>query len=452
MLAPWLVLAAAAAAAAQAAPPASSSLQVEPRSTVDPATNEVLAGGGPLLTLEAALAEADRRNPDLLVARARLAQAREATRKAWAGYLPQVAASASFTHNDTEAAIPAGVLGPDRIVIQEQDQLAAQVEARQALLAPRLWSAVPAARRGTEAAEASTEAARREVLLGVAEAYTGAVAFLKAVGVQARQLAIARDHEADARVRFEAGAVPKITLLRAEIDRAQAEQDLKRAQNSLASSKVAVATLLDRPDTLFDVEVPPPPAPPAGGDLEAAALRDRPDVRAAERTVAAEEASRGAVRARYLPELGAFGRWQVTNASGFTGSNDAWAVGLEASWSLLDGGLREAELREASARVAEAEASRRRAEVRARDEVRRSSLDLDSATANRAKAEEQVALARENQRLVEASFKAGAATYLEVSDANQALLAAELAVVNESLAEQVAALRLQQAVGSFQAR
>jgi outer membrane protein TolC len=72
--------------------------------------------------------------------------------------------------------------------------------------------------------------------------------------------------------------------------------------------------------------------------------------------------------------------------------------------------------------------------------------------ANQAKAQEQVELARENQKLVEVSFKAGAATYIEVSDATNQLTSAELAVVAEQLKSRLAALRLLKAAGRFDPR
>ena len=114
--------------------------------------------------------------------------------------------------------------------------------------------------------------------------------------------------------------------------------------------------------------------------------------------------------------------------------------------------LRESDLRENQARVREAEASREGAELRARDEVERARLDLDSAVANRQKAKEQLALARENQNLVNVNYKAGAATYLEVSDANLALLTAELSQVSESLNADLAKLRLLKAAGQYDPR
>jgi outer membrane protein TolC len=140
-------------------------------------------------------------------------------------------------------------------------------------------------------------------------------------------------------------------------------------------------------------------------------------------------------------------RW--ANVAGFTGSNTNWAVTLGLQWTLWDGGLREAELRESSAKVAEAKANAGISENRARDEVRRGLLDLASARANRIKAEQQLQLARESQRLVDVSFKAGTATYLEVTDANTSLATAETGFVGETLNASLAALRVLKAAGKF---
>jgi multidrug efflux system outer membrane protein len=50
---------------------------------------------------------------------------------------------------------------------------------------------------------------------------------------------------------------------------------------------------------------------------------------------------------------------------------------------------------------------------------------------------------------VDVSFKAGTATYLEVTDANTALAAAETGFVGETLNASLAALRVLKAAGQF---
>lgn len=439
------------------------------------------APGAKVITFDEALREAQARSLDLQAARARLDQARTLGWKAWSAHLPQITAGATWTHNNAAAVVPFGgtalvrdmgtLQGPPAggsvpgaptnyaiqydgvqdITLQKQDQLGAQVQGTMALIAPSLWFGIAAAGQAEKQAEQGFEAFRRDIVLGAAQLYYGAVGGKNTVQITEKQLAIALEHEKDARVRYQAGTAPKVALLRAEIDRAKAEQDRKAAQAGYDSARVALATLLDRRDADFDVAAPAePPAPANAAELEDTAARDRPDVQAAAAAVKVADRTRGGVWARYLPSLGAFARWQWANLGGFTGREDSWAVGLALNWTLLDGTLREAELADTRARTAEAEANLRGAEIRARSEVRRAQLALDAAVANRDKARETVDLARENQRLVDVSYKAGAATYIEVADANSQLITAELNGVAEDLTARLALLQLLKAAGRLQ--
>ena len=112
----------------------------------------------------------------------------------------------------------------------------------------------------------------------------------------------------------------------------------------------------------------------------------RPDVQAAQEQITVSENNERGTLARYLPTLGAFGRYQYANVTGFTGDNTSWAVGLALNWNILDGFLRESDLRENWARVREAEANSEQAVLRARSEVDQARIALDSAVANRQKA------------------------------------------------------------------
>jgi outer membrane protein TolC len=417
-----------------------------------PATGDAAAPApATVLTLDDALQAAASANLDLRAAQARLRQSEELSAKAWSAYLPQVTAGAQYTHNSDEAVLPAGTFGPGspKITIQAQDQLAGQVRLDQALLAPQLFFAIPNANRGEEIARLSVDAARREVLFAVAQTYYAVASLRRALEVSQRLLEIAQRQEKDARVRYQAGAVAKVALIRAEIDRARAEQDLKRSQNALESARLALATLLARQP---DFDVTDPPEVQLAGDaatLEEEALRNRPEVQANRLNVDVQRANRSTVLASYLPNLGAFAQYLVSNQAGFTGQNDSWAVGLGLSWRIFDGGRRESDLREARARIDEAAATSGAVELRTRLEVRQAYLDMESARANAAKAKEQRDLAAENQRLVDVAFRAGTATAVEQADATAQLRTAEIGALNESLNAQLAALRVLKAAGAF---
>src|SRR5512133_2012671 len=380
-----------------------------PGPVAQPAPSEAAAPAGVQLTIDDALSRAMDANFDLAVARAKLQQARQGVWKAWSGYLPQVSAGGTYTYNSAEASIslPIGYYvrdmgstqGPaadpakpklgaptqykalipsdfsEPIDIQVKNQLGAQIQANQALIVPMLWGMINAATHGANAAELSVEAARREILFGVSQLFYGTASLRKVQEVQQRLCETAKKHERDAEVRYRTGTIPKVGLLRAQIERAKAEQDLLRSRNGYESMRLALATALERPAD-FEVLEPGEPALPS---LEERALRDRPDVKAAREAEAAARGARWGTAGKYLPSVAAFGRYSSANPGGLTGAPEAWVGGLQASWNILDGGLREAELREANAKIAEMEATRRGAEAKARLEVKQATLDLQSA-------------------------------------------------------------------------
>ncbi len=440
---------------------------------------------GTTLTLEQAMAQAEQQSLDLEVVRARAKQAEQLSARAWAGYLPNISISGTYTRNSVEAKfqtptryairdVGAPINGPEpelpgaptnlllvpaefaELVIQPQNALSAVGQVNQALIVPALWPAIRAASFATDAAHSSAEAMRREVLFGVAQAYYGMATLQEALKVTERLAEVARAHEKDSQLKEQAGAASRLSRLRAELDRARAEQDVLRSKNALAAARLALAALLNRP---ADFEVAPPPEPQLPADLSSdsekavpEALAARPDVAAARSGAQAAESSQTSSYLKYLPSVGFNGRYQIANSAGFSGSNSVWALTFAASWTLWDGGLREAEVREASAKLVEARAQRALAERRASDEVVRARLDLDSAVASRLKAEESARLARESYQVAETAFKAGAGTYLEVTDANAAVSNAEVGLLTEKLNVQLSTLRLIKATGRFAAR
>ncbi len=411
---------------------------------------------GPVITLDQALQLAGERSLDLKALSAQLDQAQEITWKALSLYLPQVVAQGSYTRQDeVKTPFPTGdPANPVTIVEQQKNGLlAAQVNATQTLISARLFFAIGSAKDAQRAVVLNLENGRRQVLFGVARTYYGAAALKEALGVSQRLLEIARRQEHDAQVRYTAGAIAKVGLIRAQIDRARAEEDVKRSRASYLSAKVALAALLAR-DTAFDVEAPPEPALPET-DLDALVnqgMQARPDVQAYKYSIASEEENRKSQVSRYLPDVQLFGRYQWANQLGLNNKHEAWYGGLQLQWTLLDGFRRESDIREANGRIAEARARAEGAVVGLRRDVTQALLDLESARANAQKSKEQRDLAAENQRLVDVAYRAGTATAVEQADATAQLRNAEIQVTTDTLNAQLAALQVLNTIGSFNPR
>ncbi|MBM7115892.1 TolC family protein [Archangium primigenium] len=415
------------------------------------AVTMTVSAASPVLTLPEALEEARRTNLDIKVARARLDQSLLLSRRAWAAYLPTVAVGGSYTRNSTEAVLTLPGGGPE-VVIQPYNALAAQAEVRQAIISPSLWPAIRNAGIAEDVATNNAEFTRREVLFGVAQAYFNAAALQESIRATQFLLDVNRAREKDTQARFDAGTVTRVALLRAQLDRTRAEQDLVRARNSYDAARLALATLLQRDSVDFTLQLPPVPEVPAKDEELARKAQDsRPDVLAARRNLDLAVGRRQGVWFSYAPSVNFAGVYRVSNAAGFAGQASVWTLTLNGSWTLWDGGLREVSLREESARVVEAAAQQKQVETRVSQEVATARLDYDNARSNLAKAEEALSLARETQRLTEISFKAGVGTYLEVADSNAALTTAEVSAISERLQTSLAALRLQRASGLFEA-
>ena len=404
-----------------------------------------------VLTLREAIDSARTQNLDIQQLDARIQMARQLTWKAWSFYLPQVNAGLQTVRNEFEVSfeIPTGPGTSVTSVVTPTVQTQGQVKLTQALVAPQAWFLISNAYKAEKVIDYNIQQARRDILFAIAQLYYGVANLKELIVVQERQVVLTKERERDSRVRFEAGTGAKVGLLRAEIDRAQAEEDLKRAQIDFQRAKLSLATALVRPND-FDIVLPSAPTPPKGSNLEQQALELRPDVKAAAENLDLAYGQRTQLYMQYLPTIGGFGAYNYVSTSTFTPNNFSWQVGIGLTWTLLDGGLREASIREATARVAEADAAKRLTDLRAVERVKQSQLDLESAVANRSKAKERTGLAQENARLVDVAYKAGAATYLEATDSIQTLRQAEVGLVFESLNVDLATLKLLNAVGAFE--
>ncbi|MGC4123184.1 MAG: TolC family protein [Myxococcales bacterium] len=464
----------------------------EPAPAAAPAASTAEA---PVLTLDQVLQLADENNYDLKVARERIVQVKEIRRKVLAAYLPQITVGGSYTRNqfDAKLSMPTGYWlrdmtgtpgfdrtktnGPDfdptkgmpsesnppgtasntimmpsgmvDLTIQDKDQFGFQAKLQQGILLPALFPLFKAADLAEEATQSTIQGVRIDVLYGAMQFYYACVGLKEVIGVSERVLQNYREHEKDAQVRVEAGALPKIALIQAQIERSNAEQDLRQAKANYVSYKIALGTLVNHPE---DFEVVHPAEPKDPGDPEELmkqATRDRVLLKTLRINHELAVKNHDAVWYKFAPSLLATAQYQATNSKGFTGEYGAWAVGLVLGWTVWDGGVRESELRENASKVVESELALKSAENSVRDEVRRAFLDLQTAQSNRVKADETLKLARENQALVTVNYQAGAATQLEVSDANKKLNSAEYNLVSQTLNAQLAAVKLVKAAGGF---
>jgi len=325
--------------------------------------------------------------------------------------------------------------------IVPRDQLDLTVTLNVPLVDLATWKRVTAAGASLEAARGTLEARADEVERAVVRAFyqwVGNAALVRSAQVAEKA---AQDNLAVVEQRAGAG-------LASSLDVSRARAQVARARESIASAQLGVATAQRTLRTLTGIE-PAGEAPPLPEDLAPEApiadwlsrAGSLPELRAAQASQRAAEASAQAESLGWLPTLSAFASERITNAAGF-GEAGNWSAGLKLSW-LLD--------RRILARHRLGQASARASAVR----VRRSAQDAhdritdawNQVAAERARAEAaaaEVEAARQSVDVATTRFGGGTATQLEVIQAQRDAFAADvsLAAARANLAAARALLRL----------
>ena len=145
---------------------------------------------------------------------------------------------------------------------------------------------------------------------------------------------------------FAAGLASEIDVRQAELNLARSESLLPLLRLELYRSVHRISVLLgEQPHMLYylleqDGEIPDPPESVVVG-IPADRIRNRPDLRAAERRLASQVEKVGVATADLYPRFGingSFGWDRISGSSLFSGSAQTWSIGIPFSWTVLNRG------------------------------------------------------------------------------------------------------------------
>lgn len=384
----------------------------------------------PLLVayVERALAQ----NLDLQQARARVLQARAALRASNAALLPSGQVTGQAGENYQSLETPIGRIGsafPQFERSTETYELNVAASWELDLFGGR-DAARDAARAEWQASTAGAVASRLTVAAQTADTY------IQIRSLQARlDVAMAQTQTQQRLVdlialQYRKGIAAELQVRQAEGAAAQVRAVLPAIQNELDIAMNALDILVgDQPgSSRTTLTVPAPiPAPPgistAGGPAEL--LRRRPDIIAAERTLAASNAQIGVAISEYYPKFTLSGLLGTATmgVGGLFSGNATQANGiLGLRWRLFDFGRVDAEIKAARGRNAEALAAYRLTVLKASQDVENAFSTLvqqDTRAATLARGETALTRARETS---DRAYRGGVVSLVEVLDADRRLL------------------------------
>jgi NodT family efflux transporter outer membrane factor (OMF) lipoprotein len=385
-------------------------------------------------------------NQTLLVAMATLQQARAVIQEARSQYFPTVTGNPSVTRSRASARAVAH--GTNALTYTDYTlPVGASWE-------PDLWGAirntVKADIYSAQASAADLESLRLTDQADVASDYfslRGQDA-LKAV---LDATVVAYQHTLDlTKTLFEQGIDSDEDVSEAETQLATVQAQDTNVGILRAQYEHAIALLLGKPASTFSIPVQlpatnltvAPPDIPVGVPSEL--LERRPDVAAAERSVAAANAQIGVARAAFFPTitLGASAGYEsISLANLISGPSFMWSVGATAAQTLFDGGLRKATVEQFTAARAAAAANYRQAVLAAFQEVEDNLAALRILSRELQQQDTAVKSAERTLALAIHRYDVGIDSYLNVIVAQTALLNNQQTAVN---------LRTQQMTSSVQ--
>jgi NodT family efflux transporter outer membrane factor (OMF) lipoprotein len=317
-------------------------------------------------------------------------------------------------------------------------------------------------RRAVEAAQADLEASREDLhdalvtlLAEVALNYVDLRSGQARLAVAEANIA-AQQHTYDLNLsRYQAGLIDELAVQQSLYNLEHSRSQIPVLQIGLAAAANRLAVLLGRNPGALDEELAerrPMPVPPltVAVGVPADTLRHRPDIRRAERTLAARTAHIGVATADLYPKFqlaGSIGLESIASSDLLEWASRTWSFGPQVSWRIFDAGAIRRNIEVQTRRQEQALLQYEAAILNAREEVENALVSYAKEQHRRDALIKATEAARRADLLARDQYKAGLIDFSNVLDAQRSLLAFEdeLALSEGSVTADL--LRLYKALG-----
>lgn len=295
-------------------------------------------------------------------------------------------------------------------------------------------------RRSVESAEANVQAREEDyrdalvtLFAEVALNYVDYRTLEERIAVANRNIAAQRDSVKLTQGRLDAGLVPKIDVTQAQTNLSLSEASVPLLRAQLDASKNRLATLTGGfPASVDGIlarsrGIPLPSAGYSAG-LPADLLRARPDIRRAERELAAQTARIGVAEADLYPRLSLFGDFHLQSVSSgdvFDSASRSYSFGPSFRWAIFSAGRIRNQIAAEESRALQALAAYESTVLAAVEEVETSMSAIRNERDRLSDLSQAVASSRETVSLIKDNYENGLVSFQNVLDAERTKFDAE---------------------------
>jgi outer membrane protein TolC len=389
------------------------------------------------------------KNPSSAIAAANILRADALLAEARAGTRLQINGNLATT------TLNRGVEFQDTTVVP-RNSVTGSLDVRMPLFAPVRWARRTQAEDARQVAELSVSTAHRQTALATADAYLAIIARRRAVEANDRARDVAKAHFDLATQLEQRGTGSRLNELRAQQELSIDEGLVEAARLALYRAQEALGALLVADGPVDAIDEPTfETLPDVGSGFSRTTgpddtlLQFRPDLKlfSAQQQVA-ERVLRDSSK-DYWPYLEAVFQPQSTYPAQFFTPPNSWRFLLQMSVPLFDSGQRKGQKLERQAAFDITKASFTGALTEARSEVRTARAAVESAERSLTSARAAADQAQQVVNITNISFRAGAATNIEVIDAERRARDADTGVAAAEDTLRRARLELLTALGRF---
>lgn len=408
---------------------------------------------GPLhLSLGDSLRMVGERHVSVLVANERVQQSLARLSQARSVMWPQITGGGVQTRQ-TRNLEAAGISLPSRpSLVGPFDSFDGRVKLTQALLDPSALLRLSAAKEGNRLSVVEARKTRQDAMLLVATIHLDAQRAEEALEVARAFLERDQERARLAKARLDLGIGSSLQWTQSEAELAGSQHRLQTAASESVERRLDLAAALGLPrdqkisfvaEAVVFKDLPSTEAEALMG------LPEHPDLLAARQVVQQREAEHGVESAGFLPKLSAIADYGVSGRDPSV-SDATYAMGIQVSAPIFEGGLRTARMKESASRVRESQARLNDVQeqvavgvLSAREVLSKSIALVRAAEAGVAVAAKQFALAR--QRL-----KSGIGSALEMVESRAQFIQAGDHQREAIAAHQLARVNLAHALGDME--
>lgn len=314
----------------------------------------------------------------------------------------------------------------------------------------RLYRAVTVAEMKKTVAHDTYRMTMQELIYNLTSVYCKIVQLEKLLDANDQSVRQLESHKRNVELFLETGAVPKLDLLKTDVELSHAVENRLTVENNLAGTNELLKVLMGVDDANTEIAVVHEETMDwAYPDLEESinkAFSDRPDYMAVRKKKLIMEERVKIAEGKRLPEISAAGEY-IAKAGSQTSFKENWNYGVRFTIPLFDGGLIRSEIKKERVELEKIKEEERALKLLINQEVRDAHFRISNALERIEVTEKAIESARENLKVETLKYDTGAGTGTDVIDAQTALLRAETDHCQALFDREIAFACLKKAIG-----